>query len=125
MRRSSYVPMGRRVGWVARVDGLPDCVNVRVRGVSLPRPDEPVGLLRVPATDLGIGHRRADQRVEMRRLALGQTVFSDAGRRAPEPERRCGGRARALRPERSDIYLFLRAVKGDVEDFRQRNLKWR
>src|SRR6185295_16251563 len=92
----------------------------------LPRPDEPVRLLRIPTTDLRVEHRRAEQGVEVRRLALGQAVLIDAVRRDLKPEPGRGRRANAERPEGGDPYLLGRASIGDLPDFVERRLKrWR
>src|SRR5439155_5354745 len=82
-----------------------------------PRPDKPVRLLRVPATDLRIEHRRAEQGVEVCRLALGQAVLADAVGRDLDPEPGRGRRTDAQRPVGGDPYLLGRAGIGDLPNF--------
>src|SRR6267143_169613 len=86
----------------------------------MPRPDEPVRLLRIPATDLRVEHRRAEQGVEVRRLALGQAVLADAVGRDVDPEPGRGRRTDAQRPKGGDPDLFGRAGIGDLPDFAER-----
>ncbi len=108
--------MAGRIGWVV---GLPDRGNDGDPGVRLPRPDEPVRLLRVPAPDLRVEHRGAEQRIEVGRLPLGEAVRINAVGRDLEPESRGRGCTRALRPERSDLDLLGGTSFGDVPDLRQ------
>src|SRR6266496_564382 len=65
-------------GWIRRVVRFSDRRESGDQRIRLPRPDEPVGLLRIPAPDLRVEHRRAEQRVQVCRCAFRQAVLIDA-----------------------------------------------
>src|SRR5882762_4126165 len=86
------------------------------RDVSLPRPNEPVCKLRLPAADCGIVYRCAEQSVKMRRLALGQAVRCDFFPRALEPESCGGGSTDAQCPECGDECVIRCRVIREIAD---------
>ena len=89
------------------------------RRIRLPRSNNPVRELGVPATDRGVGHRQIHQRERPGRVEIAYPALANEVRCDRVPVTGGSVRSRTVGPEPGDLHLQRRARLGDLPHFRQ------